>query len=820
VRAPQPTSPRGGSGPAARPDRPVLPPPSTTPEVALAAKVRRFHLRGEAEGLAPLGQGALPALLARFADEARVRTGYPLVVTPAAQGPWVRSLGDALADAATAFGDARILKDNLLRLEKGIREATAAEAAPAMLQATLRSVGAAMVQALNLAPAGVEQLTTDLEALIESFPKDALLLGLGPHTATYLFVLAAHQAAAPRRKALAERLEKALAKVEALLAVERKKDPSAHGAGALEVGVGRVGASLFSPAALSAVLGAPRGATALAPTRRARLEAAVEALKAWYAAEDPVAILLHDGALEAEQARLADGCVVERRDDPGRAVVARFDAEARRWAERYRALRVAELEVAGRWDEAHHAAWLESFDWEAFSRDELMAMPPVLALISASEVAEADLLPVSHALTSGRPVKLLVATEPLRDPRGDGDGASGFRLELGYLGVGHREAFVLQGSIARPTHLGDGYRAALGCARAALLVLDGAGRAPDAAVGPWLYASAGVEGRAHPLFTYAPEAGGSWAARLSVGDNPDPEADWVQHALACQDRTGGPVELPVDFTFVDCALLDPGMARHFARVPTECPEGDLLPMAGWLALDDEDAARKVPYIWVDEGGELWRAAVTRRLAWVARDRQAFWRLLRELGGVKNAHVEAAVAAAGQAARAELERKLAEQAAAHAAALEAARRDAAREAMERLTAVLLDLDAGPLAMSAAPRPAPKAAPAPAVAAPVAEAPTTPAPVKVEAKKAEAPEAEEPWVDSPLCTSCNDCVALNPALFVYDGNKQVRIGDPKAGPFAQLVKAAESCPAKCIHPGTPLNPDEPGLDDLRARAARFN
>ena len=63
-------------------------------------------------------------------------------------------------------------------------------------------------------------------------------------------------------------------------------------------------------------------------------------------------------------------------------------------------------------------------------------------------------------------------------------------------------------------------------------------------------------------------------------------------------------------------------------------------------------------------------------------------------------------------------------------------------------------------------------------------------------------------------------MNPALFVYDGNKQVRIGDAKAGTFAQLVKAAESCPAKCIHPGTPMNPDEPGLADLLPRAARFN
>jgi hypothetical protein len=37
---------------------------------------------------------------------------------------------------------------------------------------------------------------------------------------------------------------------------------------------------------------------------------------------------------------------------------------------------------------------------------------------------------------------------------------------------------------------------------------------------------------------------------------------------------------------------------------------------------------------------------------------------------------------------------------------------------------------------------------------------------------------------------------------------------------MVQAAEICPAECIHPGNPLNPDEPGLDELIARAAPFN
>jgi len=59
-----------------------------------------------------------------------------------------------------------------------------------------------------------------------------------------------------------------------------------------------------------------------------------------------------------------------------------------------------------------------------------------------------------------------------------------------------------------------------------------------------------------------------------------------------------------------------------------------------------------------------------------------------------------------------------------------------------------------------------------------------------------------------------------LFVYNDEKQALLGDLGGATFAQLVEAAELCPARCIHPGRPWNPDEPDLDALIARAAPFN
>jgi ferredoxin len=82
------------------------------------------------------------------------------------------------------------------------------------------------------------------------------------------------------------------------------------------------------------------------------------------------------------------------------------------------------------------------------------------------------------------------------------------------------------------------------------------------------------------------------------------------------------------------------------------------------------------------------------------------------------------------------------------------------------------------------------------------------------------AMEPWIETARCTSCNECTNLNGRMFVYDENKQAYIKDPLAGTFAQLVQAAERCPAGIIHPGDPLNPKEKDLAKWIERAKPFN
>jgi pyruvate-ferredoxin/flavodoxin oxidoreductase len=117
----------------------------------------------------------------------------------------------------------------------------------------------------------------------------------------------------------------------------------------------------------------------------------------------------------------------------------------------------------------------------------------------------------------------------------------------------------------------------------------------------------------------------------------------------------------------------------------------------------------------------------------------------------------------------------------------------------------------------------ASPAPPEPAAAAPAPVAPSPAVASAAgpaAAGAAEAIEPYIDTELCTTCNECTQINPAMFAYNENKQAYIKDPRAGTFKELVKAAERCTARIIHPGTPLDPDEPDLDEWIERAAPFN
>ena len=79
---------------------------------------------------------------------------------------------------------------------------------------------------------------------------------------------------------------------------------------------------------------------------------------------------------------------------------------------------------------------------------------------------------------------------------------------------------------------------------------------------------------------------------------------------------------------------------------------------------------------------------------------------------------------------------------------------------------------------------------------------------------------PWIDTEQCTSCDECTKLNSSIFQYNENKKAFIKDPFGGPYKDLVKAAELCTARVIHPGLPKDRNEKGIAKWIARAEKFN
>jgi len=806
-----------------------------TVESALRA-LRRFHRLGRsaAPGLATPGPGVLPALLHPYREPDRVRDDSPLLLFPDADPEGRTHLGlteaieaglDAIAPGA---GEARFLRDNRHRIERSLR-ARAATGTDLDARAELIDAATEAGRVLGLADEHARTLVADATRLGDRWPEGTVLIGDRPDLALRVFVHLASIRGRDRRATLVADARRVAGLLDDLLRLDRGKQTDARTGSGLGQGMGRIGARFLDPDTLSSTLGEWRGSEAMPAARRARIESIVADLRAFI--DDDRAPTL---TVVAREPIPASGPDVRVLDDPHPLdeAVRCLDRASAALTDVFRALHRGRMELDGVYDPARHDAWLEAYGWTSFSAEERALLPPVVAIETEARLATGGLDALSRALRSGRPVHLFVDVVPVPGP--DPDEVEHGRLELGYLAIGHRDVLVHQSSAARPEHLVAGFERSLASARPSLHLLASGvhGDGSDPVVGRWLHVGAAIEARAHPLFLYDPDAGSTWARRLDFSGNPAPDADWPTGSAPDPALDGAAPELA--FTWADLALLEPGYRTSFALLPDVDgldAADDLVPLADVLASEPADAVHRIPVVTgVDADGRRLTLAVTDRIVAACRDRLDFWRTLQELAGVRNAYVTEAT----ERVRTEMNETLAEErtrlATERDQAVAEARDGAARDAMGALARMLLDLDPGGAALAlgvGAPAAAAPATPAPAASAPVetVEDPSLAEPPA----EAEAPAADDdeddggfddPWIDTPRCTSCNDCMNVNALTFVYDENKQARIGDASAATFEELVRAAELCPAKCIHPGKPKNPDEPNLEDLLRRAAPFN
>ena len=785
--------------------------------------LRRFHY-GEPVATAKTDRpsGAiLPALLNPYRDASAIRYQYPLYLAPpddtertTLASPAGEYLVESLEDLTLSDNDARILKDNLPWLERYIRR-TLDDPAPVDAPALFAEAGAALQEQLDLDQSSREQLSSDLERLAGAIAAGGKFLGYGPHSSLHLMVHAIRHRHEHQRAIFRQQVDKHIHGLRSLLEVEKAKSPETNKVG--------VASDYLDTGALSGMLGQrARGSVDMPEERRARVASALEALQAWQ--DDPV-LVKFVGKLDDPS--LTDLPVLEvlASDNPCATANEVFTQDATAFARLFAAARIASLEIDGNYNPAIHDSWFASFDWQAFSDEEMQLVTRVVALVSADHLAGDGLQSFSHLLGSRLPVHILTWVRAYDNPAVQ-DGAGPFdayRFELGYFGVGHRQVVVAQASAARHEDLLEGFLCALDSNRTSLHLVNRGTQThtKKPLLDPWFVASAALESRAHPFLLVNPDRGDRASERISFGGNPQAENDWPVEKLEYRSPDDETTEMELAFTFADYALLIPGLHEHFRVVPSGFDSPDFVTVDEYLESDEELVDRLVPFVWgIDENDVLTRLVVSRALVFACRDRLNYWHTLQELAGVKNFYVEEAVDRVIKEQQAIIDAEREQLRKEHEEQLESARSEAAGEAMGQLVDVLMGADLSGVVGGSG-----QMASMPATTTTAPEEPVEPAAeaeVQPEAEEEDDDELsfDEPWLDTAMCTTCDDCMGVNKQMFVYNDDKQAIIKDATAGPYADLVEAAEICPAKCIHPGKPLNPNEAGLDELIARAEPFN
>ncbi len=769
----------------------------------------------------------MPALLNPYRDASAIRYQYPLYLVPpdaatadAIAIPLGEHLNSSLQALAPGTEDARILKDNLAWLERYLRQ-TLDGPDPVDAPGLFDQAAAALRQHLDLEPGSQDTLDANIEKLKGTIAAGGQFLGYGPRVSLHLMVHAIRHRRDQNREQFREQLVRHILSLQSLLDVERSKSAAANEPGSVKSSVGP-GSRYFDTGALSGMLEQrTHGSVEMSAERRTRVEHALKELQAWQ--HDPVLVRfvgqLDDPWFDKQtELELVDS------EDPCTTAAEVFERDARDFARVFAAVRIAALEIDGNYDRAVHDSWFDNFDWQAFSAEEMQLVTPVVALVSADYLAGDGLPSFSRLLGSRLPIHVMSWVRAYDNPGakpGD-DPFDAYRFELAYFGIGHRQVVVAQSSAARHEDLLAGFLCALDSNRASLHLINRGTqtKTKKPLLDAWFVASAALESRAHPFVLVNPDAGDHAAERVSFGGNPQAENDWPVEKLEYSGGDGETTEMDLAFTFADYALLMPALHEHFRTVPVDVVSVDLVAIDQYLQLDESLVDRLVPYVWgIDDQGVLTRLVVSRALVFACRDRLNYWRTLQELAGIHNFYVEEAIDRVIKEQQAAIATEREENKKAHEEQLESVRTEAAGEVMGQLVDVLMgadltDMIAGGTPLASMPAPEPLATEPPPAAAEAEEKAVE------EDEEEEEVSFDEPWLDTAMCTTCDDCMGVNKMMFAYNDNKQAIISDPRVGTFADLVKAAEICPAKCIHPGKPLDPNEPGLDELIARAAPFN
>jgi ferredoxin len=719
-----------------------------------------FYLTGRrAEGLRDVG-ALRPALQARYRDLSSLRHDFPLVLATSgdAAAPSLTALVDAALASIAKGVDAERTRRQVLRVEQEVRVLLQHGA-----EGTLGTLWSDAVE--RLAAGRDASFAEAARRARAAIAVDGPLLRCDAELPERLLQHVWQQAQQRKGAALRERLVRLIQQLSDILRADFEHSGAGRNATRLKASVGSGHDGLFDFEAMSRVLAHAIPRQSMPEARRERIRRLLGVLDA-----QPFVALPDESA-----ARVAGNEAYGYRFASCAAALAAWNERLPRLVELARAIEVAELEIDGRYRPERHDALFASYGANGLEPDMLSRFPDVLVCLDGTSLDAAEQTRLMEILAGEVPIKVLYRVDDLLAAPDDAlaPTSPGLRCrQIAHMAMGLNQVYVMHVAASHLPRCGERIGDAMRFAGPALFCVYSGASAATAGQSTYLAAAGAMESRAFPAFVYDPSGGPDWASRFHLDDNPQRELDWPIHRFEYEDARHRRVSVDLAFTFVDFAAGDARFALHLARLPSGSDESDLAPIDEMLLRDAGRLPERIPCVrMIEERDRLHTVVIDERMLRKARRSREMWQSLQELGGVHNSHANRL-----------LERERAAWEASHAAAAAAAPAPGAMQGQAATTALLAE--------AAAPEPV-----------------------------AAAPSRDDAYIETVRCSTCNECTQINPKMFAYDANKQAYIADLKAGTYAQLVEAAESCQVSVIHPGKPQNPDETGLAELLVRAEAF-
>jgi len=775
-----------------------------------------------------LNAGFSPLLMAPLYTKNMIGTDYPVwVADEAYQGnsdhclPLKEILTRRLTEIGPCEEEAHILKENIERIIH-IANEYLADKKPHLSHLTTKLVLDELERQLDVSGDELQPFKENLNKLRSALPDNGVLLPYTSNTSLQLLEAAMVATRNKAREALKYDIKQLICRLKDILRVEREKGPERNDPAKLHDSL-EFADNMMNFEELSAMLPGS-GSEIMSDERKQRIASIVETLEQGTAIMDQKCFVFVDELLhnrkKIDWEHLLDSTelVVYEKGQGVASVKAAFDEHMAEWTALYKAKRIGELEFRNAYQKEIHDDFFDHFMWQNFTMKELNTCPYFILVADDVRLFENEFSDLSSLLSENIPVKIVGVKrgEEVTHPDQTSGKSAGWHAntELGALMLSYKNIFIAQATSITPEYLFNGFKEGLAAFAPAFFYLLNVDR--NLHEDSYLWTSASVESRDFPGFIYRGLLGTSWGSRFEVYNNPQPNEPWPLHDVKYIGPKGEKKAMVVPFTFTDRAVLNPAYSHHFKWVKSCYYHDDLIPLKEFMENPDEVNIGKVPFIWMmNEENQLQKIAVSWSMVLATQERLDFWHFLQENSGINNFHVNKAVEDSHAAMLQEQEKRIAILKAEHEEEILRIKEEEAGLVMENLTSVLLDLDTSPIALTGIPRATPKKQPAPPVEDAAAE--------MEEQKEVEEEDillSNDPYIETSLCTTCNECTELNGSLFKYNDDKLAYIADPKAGSFSDLVEAAEKCPVAIIHPGSPLNPSEDGLEDLIKRAEKFN